>query len=185
MAGFVWLQGEFDAMENVYANDYETNLTNLINDIRDTLNTQDLPVILPMIDVQSFWTHNAKVRSADIDISKKLENVDTLDTKGFETDGIHYKASGQIKIGRIAAQRWLNMQYFTQVPVISVSRNTTQNVVISNRDLSFYNCAGRKIKINKNDNSANRFNTSSGYLMIVKNGTGFQKKLNLTRSKVH
>ncbi len=183
MGGFVWLQGEFDAMDNTQkqANEYETNLTNLIKDIRDTLNTEDLPVILPMIDVQSFWTHNAKVRAADIAVRNKLENVDTLDTKGFETDGIHYKAPGVIKIGRIAAQRWLNMHYFAPVPVIPVSRNTIRPVVMSNRDLSFFNCAGRKIKIHRNDISDNRINTSSGFLLIVKNGTVFQKKLSLTR----
>jgi hypothetical protein len=183
MGGFVWLQGEFDAMDNTQkqANEYETNLTNLIKDIRDTLNTEDLPVILPMIDVQSFWTHNAKVRAADIAVRNKLENVDTLDTKGFETDGIHYKAPGVIKIGRIAAQRWLNMHYFAPVPVIPVSRNAMRPVVMSNRDLSFFNCAGRKIKIHRNDISDNRINTSSGFLLVVKNGTVFQKKLSLTR----
>ncbi len=181
MGGFVWLQGEFDAMNNNDANEYETNLTNLIKDIRDTLNTEDLPVILPMIDAQSIWTQNAKVRAADIAVRNKLENVDTLDTKGFETDGIHYKAPGVIKIGRIAAERWLNMHYFVPVPVNPVSRNIMRPVVTSARDLSFIDCAGRRIKIYRNDISDSRFNTSSGFLLIMKNGTVFQKKLNLTR----
>lgn len=180
MGGFVWLQGEFDAMDNS-ANEYETNLTNLIKDIRDTLNTEDLPVILPMIDAQSIWSQNAKVRAADIAVRNKLENVDTMDTKGFETDGIHYKAPGVIKIGRITAERWLNMDYFAPVPVIPVSRNTMRSVVMSTKDLSFIDCAGRKIKIHRNDISDNRINTSSGFMLVVKNGTVFQKKLNLTR----
>jgi len=181
MGGFVWLQGEFDAMDNNYANDYENNLTNLINDIRDTLNTEDLPVILPMIDAQSIWTYNAKVRAADVAVRNKLENVDTLDTKGFETDGIHYKAQGVIKIGRIAAERWLNMHYFSPVPVIPVSRKAIRPITMPNRDFSYFDCAGRKITNNRNDISDNRFNTSSSFLLIIKNGTGFQKKLNLVR----
>ena len=181
MGGFVWLQGEFDAMNNSQADAYETNLTNLIKDIRDTLNAEDLPVILPMIDAQSIWSQHAKVRAADIAVRNKLENVDTLDTKGFETDGIHYKAPGVIKIGRIAAERWLAMDYFVPVPVIPVSRNTMRPVVMSAKDLSFIDCAGRKIKIHRNDISDNRINTSSGFMLVVKNGTVFQKKLNLTR----
>lgn len=181
MAGFVWLQGEFDAMDKTQkqANEYETNLTNLIKDIRDTLNTEDLPVILPMIDAQSIWTYNAKVRAADIAVRNKLENVDTLDTKGFETDGIHYKAPGVIKIGRIAAQRWLAMNYYSPVSVIPVSRNTMRPLIISDRDLSFFDCAGRKININRNDNY-NKLNISSGFLLIERNRSGSHKKLNLT-----
>ncbi len=181
MAGFVWLQGEFDAMDKTQkqANEYETNLTNLIKDIRDTLNTEDLPVILPMIDAQSIWTYNAKVRAADIAVRNKLENVDTLDTKGFETDGIHYKTQGVIKIGRIAAQRWLAMNYYSPVSVIPVSRNTMRPLIISDRDLSFFDCAGRKININRNDNY-NKLNISSGFLLIERNRSGSHKKLNLT-----
>lgn len=110
-AGFVWLQGEFDAMDQSLSNAYEKNLTNLINDIRTDLNSPDLPVIIPMIDAQGQWTHHTKIRNANIAVVKNMKNVDTLDTKGFETDGTHYKAQGQVKIGTIAAQRWLDMGY--------------------------------------------------------------------------
>jgi hypothetical protein len=64
-----------------------------------------------MIDVQNQWTHNSIVRAADVAVSQKMENVDTMDTKGFPTDGTHYKAAGYIKIGQICAQRWLKMQF--------------------------------------------------------------------------
>ena len=110
-AGFVWFQGEFDAFQQNYANAYEKNLTNLIKDIRSKTGVDDLPVIIPMIDVQRQWTHNAIVRAADIAVKQKLKNVDTLDTKGFPTDGTHYRAAGYIKIGQLIAQRWLAMDY--------------------------------------------------------------------------
>lgn len=110
-AGFVWLQGEFDAMDATLSNNYEKNLTNLISDIRAKAKVDSLPVILPMIDVQSMWTNNAKIRAADIACKQKLKNVDTLDTKGFATNGIHYQPQGQIKIGTISAQRWLAMNF--------------------------------------------------------------------------
>lgn len=110
-AGFVWLQGEFDAQDQNLANAYEKNLTNLINDIRKDLKISDLPVIIPMIDVQGQWRYNSTVRAANIAVTKKLTNVDTLDTKGFSTDGTHYKGQGQVKIGTYTAQRWLKMDY--------------------------------------------------------------------------
>jgi hypothetical protein len=64
-----------------------------------------------MIDVQGSWQYNSIIRAAEVAVTKKLKNVDTLDTKGFPTDNIHYKAQGQVKIGTITAQRWLNMNY--------------------------------------------------------------------------
>jgi len=109
-AGFVWLQGEFDAMDGTLSNQYETNLTNLVKDIRTKAETPDLPVILPMIDVQSMWTNNAKIRAADIALTQKLTNVDTVDTKGLPTDNIHYKAAGMVTIGTRSALRFVKMK---------------------------------------------------------------------------
>ena len=104
-AGFVWFQGEFDAFQQNYANAYEKNLTNLIKDIRSKTGVDDLPVIIPMIDVQRQWTHNAIVRAADIAVKQKLKNVDTLILKiSYRWDtlpGCRY-----IKIGQLIAQRW-------------------------------------------------------------------------------
>jgi hypothetical protein len=110
-AGFVWLQGETDAMNQSQTNAYETNLTNLIKDIRAKTKVEDLPIILPMIDVQSRWTYNSQIRAADVACKQKLRNVDTMDTKGLPTNGIHYLAQGHVKIGTVCAQRWLNMKF--------------------------------------------------------------------------
>ena len=109
--GFIWLQGEFDAMDAALSNQYETNLNNLIKDIRTKAGIADLPVILPMIDVQSMWTNNAKIRAADVAMKTKLARVDTMDTKGLPTDNIHYKAAGMIVIGQRCAARWIAMKY--------------------------------------------------------------------------
>lgn len=112
-AGFIWLQGEFDAMDATLSDKYETNLTNLVKDIRTKAGVADLPVVLPMIDVQSMWTNNAKIRAADVALTRKLVHVDTLDTKGLPTDNIHYKAAGMVKIGERAAARLLAMKTLT------------------------------------------------------------------------
>jgi hypothetical protein len=74
-----------------------------------------------MIDVQGSWQYNSIIRAAEVAVTKKLKNVDTLDTKGFPTDNIHYKAQGQVKIGAITAQRWLNMNYVYD-PSVTVNR---------------------------------------------------------------
>jgi hypothetical protein len=110
-AGFVWLQGEFDGQVKSLADAYEANLTCLINDIRIDLKVGDLPVIIPMIDAQSQWQYNAIIRAAEVAVTKKQKNVDTLDTKGYTTDGTHYKAQGQVKIGAVTVERWLAMNY--------------------------------------------------------------------------
>jgi hypothetical protein len=149
-AGFIWFQGEFDAYDRLYADAYEKNLTNLIKDIRAKVNVSDLPVILPMIDVQSQWTHNSIVRAADVAVSQKIENVDTMDTKGFPTDGTHYKAAGYIKIGQICAQRWIAMKFAYGGKVNTVNHHFQQYVLQKNQAFSYsvvntYDLLGKQI----------------------------------------
>ena len=112
-AGFVWLQGEFDGMQQNLANKYETNLTNLIKDIRAKTEVEDLPVILEMIKPTSMWQYAATIRAANIACTQKLKNVDTMDTKNLalSSDNVHYNAASMIIIGTVSAQRWLNMHY--------------------------------------------------------------------------
>jgi len=112
-AGFLWLQGEFDAMDATLSNSYETNLTNLVKDIRAKAGVVDLPVVLPMIDGQSMWTNYSKIWAADVALTKKLARVDTVATKGLSTDGIHYKAAGMVTIGQRCAARFLKMKTLT------------------------------------------------------------------------
>lgn len=147
-AGFVWLQGEFDGQVKALADAYETNLTHLINDVRKDLKVNDLPIIIPMIDVQGSWQYNSIIRAAEVAVTKKLKNVDTLDTKGFPTDGAHYKAQGQVKIGTLSAQRWLNMN-FVYDPSVAIDRYSRFTATPRYINQSERNClidlSGRKI----------------------------------------
>ncbi len=150
-AGFVWLQGEFDAQNTTDANAYEKNLTNLIKDIRAKTQVAELPVILPMIDVQNMWKYNATVRAADVAMTKNLKNVDTMDTKGLPTDGIHYKAAGQVKIGTICAQRWMNL-HFVYSPAVRIARYRAQSteweakpLVVPTATIDLFDLTGRKL----------------------------------------
>jgi len=149
-AGFIWLQGEFDGQERNLADAYEENLTNLINDVRSDLDVDDLPIIIPMIDVQNSWQFNSTVRAAEVAVTKSLENVDTVDTKGFETDGVHYRAQGHEKIGRRCTERWLTMDYNYSPPVAINHRNrfipkTIQTPALARTIGSFYDLSGRKL----------------------------------------
>ncbi|NLD94532.1 MAG: sialate O-acetylesterase [Fibrobacter sp.] len=146
-AGFVWLQGEFDAYQTQYANAYEKNLTNLINDVRSALKITDLPVIIPMISTDPQWTYGSTVRTAEVNVTKKMKNVDTLETKSFPISGGHYTAPGQVKIGTIAAQRWLNMKY-TYSPAVSVkpiALTTKQKQSIVAKPASIISLNGRQV----------------------------------------
>ncbi len=179
-AGFVWFQGEFDAYEMSYSNAYEKNLTNLIKDIRSKVGVDDLPVILPMIDVQNQWTHNGIVRAADITVSQKLDNVDTVDTKGFPTDGTHYKAAGYIKIGQLIAQRWLAMDFIYEEPV-HILNPYSQNVnrghyqTLSNYKVNAFDLSGRMIGSSGNKNIQNTLSPThapSGVVILNFKQTG-------------
>ncbi len=132
-AGFVWLQGESDAMQGgSLANDYEANLENLIGDIRVAVETPDLPVILPLITTSSLWKECDKIRGADVTMIGKLENIDTMETKGFQLpDNMHYNAEGLVKIGRVCALRWLAMEYDYGDPVPVVRRGSDRSGAIS------------------------------------------------------
>jgi hypothetical protein len=150
-AGFIWLQGETDAMNQSQADKYESNLGNLIKDIRTKLSTPDLPVILPLITTLTIWTYNTKIRDADVLMKQNLKNVDTLETKDFQTpDGMHYNAAGQLKIGQISAARWLAMHYNYSgtVPVVTnrhSAPSTPQLPHMAALPFTGFDLAGRKI----------------------------------------
>lgn len=141
-AGFVWLQGEFDAMDATLASQYETNLTNLVKDIRAKAGVPDLPVVLPMIDAQSIWTNNAKIRAADVALTTKLAHVDTVDTKGLATDGIHYKAAGMVAIGQRAALRFLAMKTLSVTTGVAARRPSPS----PRFEFGAYDARGRRIE---------------------------------------
>ncbi|MGE5670950.1 MAG: sialate O-acetylesterase [Fibrobacterota bacterium] len=146
-AGFIWLQGEFDAYQTQYANAYEKNLTNLINDVRSALKITDLPVIIPMISTDPQWTYGSTVRAAEVAVTKKMKNVDTLDTKSFPISGGHYTAPGQVKIGTISAQRWLKMK-FAYSPTSSVTPlglTTVKKQLNRTNPVSFTSLSGRQV----------------------------------------
>jgi hypothetical protein len=129
-AGFVWHQGEFDGMDRSLADKYETNLTNLIKDIREKTGDDSLPIIIPMICGNN-WQYKTIIQAAEAAIAKKTVNADTMTTEGFAlSDGVHYNSASMEKIGRVCGQKWLAMKYLkststNEPPVISSATAVT------------------------------------------------------------
>jgi hypothetical protein len=149
-AGFVWLQGEFDGMDQNLANKYETNLTNLIKDIRAKTGVNDLPVILEEIKPTSSWQYAAKIIAADEACKQKLKNVDTMNTKNLalSSDNVHYNAASMIKIGTISAQRWVNMHFNYGPPVQVIHEYAQSPEMRASRQVgpvAIFDVSGRKL----------------------------------------
>jgi hypothetical protein len=106
-SGMLWMQGEFDGNNQTYANAYQTNLTNFVKDVRSQLKEPNLPFIIGMIDSSHSWQYAGTIRAAERAVAKNLDNVSTVDTYGFETDGTHYKLNGMIALGKGFAVNWL------------------------------------------------------------------------------
>ncbi|MBW8890022.1 MAG: hypothetical protein JF616_19880 [Fibrobacteres bacterium] len=107
-SGVLWMQGEFDGNNQGYANEYQTNLTNLVKDIRSQLKEPNLPFIIGMIDSSRSWQYAGTIRAAERAVAKNVPNVSTVDTYGFATDGTHYKLDGMIALGKGFATNWLS-----------------------------------------------------------------------------
>ena len=110
--GLLWMQGEADAMNSSWANDYERNLRNFITDIRTEVEVADMPFIAANIDEQSVWTNYKIVNNAMIKLAGEMENVKTFPTKGFETDRIHYQTNGMIELGKTFGNTYIDAGFF-------------------------------------------------------------------------
>jgi len=107
-SGVLWMQGEFDGNNQGYANEYQTNLTNFVKDVRSQLKEPNLPFIIGMIDSSRSWQYAGTIRAAERAVAKNVANVSTVDTYGFATDGTHYKLDGMIALGKGFATDWLS-----------------------------------------------------------------------------
>lgn len=99
----VWDQGEKDGRVEANANAYETNLTNLINNVRTALG-ETIPFILPLFNTDiagapvnpvDFW---ATVQAAKVTVSGALTAVYTvaMEDAEMDTDLIHYTPAGYV-----------------------------------------------------------------------------------------
>ena len=57
LAGFAWFQGWNDGASNSFLNEYESNLYNLINDVRNDLGFPNLPVVVASTGKGGYENH--------------------------------------------------------------------------------------------------------------------------------
>lgn len=104
--GMIWMQGESDA-KNGFTNDYFSNLTNFIADVRATFGT-DLPFVIGCLsDAQTDISapalaavQDAQSAIASADYRTGLVNTDAMSMK---PDNLHFDVGGQLALGRAFA----------------------------------------------------------------------------------
>jgi hypothetical protein len=110
--GFFWIQGESDAASVDYAATYETNLTNLIQNIRADAGNSVLNVVLARIGTHlpPPYDYKETVRAAQMTVADDDPLVSWVDTDDLplDTDSIHLLADGVKTAGRRMAAAWLN-----------------------------------------------------------------------------
>ncbi len=109
-AGFLWMQGESDAVSEPTALAYEENLTGLIAAIRAVTGEPTLPIALGLISRESIWTYADTVRAADLAVAAADPHVFTLETDDLPrkvADLAHYDGISNRILGRRFARALL------------------------------------------------------------------------------
>ena len=103
------MQGESDSTDATLASDYETNLTNFINQARTDFGFTKFVLgrihnTLP----SGTYTEKATVRAAQDAVAAADSNVEIIntDTYGLKVDNIHFNASGQQSLGSAFASEF-------------------------------------------------------------------------------
>lgn len=100
---FIWFQGENDSFDMANASEYQTDLENLIADVRGEVGSPSLPIIIIQIGgwAQSldFGPTIAAIQQAVVDADPNARLVVTSDLSGF----YHYDPAAQLIIGRRVA----------------------------------------------------------------------------------
>jgi hypothetical protein len=123
--GFFWMQGESDASNLNYANNYESNLTNFIKNVRSDLNTPNLKFILGRIGIYlpSPFIHKEIVRTAQLNVANNDSEVEwvNIDDLNLDTDFVHLLADGVQILGNRMADAWLSIS--TNIKKESLNEN--------------------------------------------------------------
>lgn len=98
LAGFVWFQGWNDSSEGTgtFADNYELNLIDLINDLRSDLNAPDLPVAIGKTHNDS--AEGIMVQEAQEIVSQTLNNVRAVTTNDL-SNYFHFDSGSHLIIG--------------------------------------------------------------------------------------
>jgi len=105
--GIIWMQGESDASTEAIANKYYSNLKRLMDLMRASLHTDDLPVVIGKIsdsgnnEVGKVWTFGELVQFAQEEYARKDKNAAIVrSTRNYKySDPWHYQSENYIHLG--------------------------------------------------------------------------------------
>jgi hypothetical protein len=104
VAGMLWMQGEYDALNANYAAVYADNLSEFIGAVREDFNSPAMPFVLGRIVVPTFAYRNA-VRAAQAEVAESVPGVVMVDTDGvsMKDDQVHFNSQGLLQLGQLFA----------------------------------------------------------------------------------
>ncbi|MBI5548897.1 MAG: hypothetical protein HY901_33870 [Deltaproteobacteria bacterium] len=103
LAGFLWMQGESDAVEAAAADLYGQNLTELVSDLRSELGVPFLPTVAGLIAQSPLWPYSGTVRNGIALVSVQLGQMEVVETSDLTTwldDAAHYDSASTLALGR-------------------------------------------------------------------------------------
>ncbi len=103
IAGMIWMQGENDTTDAIYADSYQSNLNNFIRDIR-TRYGADLPFVIGRLSAKQTTLNPGRlqtVMSAQTAVASDNSRTGLVDTNSFalKSDQLHFNATGQQSLG--------------------------------------------------------------------------------------
>lgn len=102
--GFVWMQGEGDAIHRTDAESYRDGLSNLISAIRVEVGKRELPAVIGRIGIGSAnpaMLYSSVVRQAQDAMARDDTHTSLVDTDDLPLrDSVHYDSSGLLELGR-------------------------------------------------------------------------------------
>lgn len=118
----LWLQGESDTKENLYAN-YQANLLKVVDNLRTDLNLPELPFIActigSFIEGRAAYPHVREINAVLLDLPKQRPQtacVDARDLPGSIGDNLHYNTESQMAIGPRYAEKHLSLINSKEAP---------------------------------------------------------------------
>ena len=107
-SGIIWMRGESDAHNEEIANRYYSNLKRLMDLIRASLRTDDLPVVIGKIsdswdnETGKVWEYGKLVQYAQEKYAKTDNNAAIIRTTMYYkySDTWHYDSAGYIDFGK-------------------------------------------------------------------------------------
>ncbi len=129
--GFVWFHGEADAYNPVWLAEYQTNLVNLIHDVRHYLNVPNLPFLIGEMGGEGAYPDEPEIQMREIQrtVAESVNNtifsptavfVDFNTTQIFEPDYHYYgRADVYIRFSRLFAENMLYLLGVSLAPTAS------------------------------------------------------------------